>query len=102
MDTVECDSKVNCLLDNDAICTKLSVKSNPINRVTSHVNKYVWNLYKCNKISKICYLLRCSKGVTSRFYGLLKISKPSVPLPPVVLFVNSPTYYLSKFLSRIL
>ena len=52
MDTVEYDSKVNCLLGNDATYTKLSVKSNPINRVTSNVSKYVWNLYKFNKISK--------------------------------------------------
>ena len=52
MDTVEYDFEVNSFLGNDATYTKLSVKSNPINRVTSNANKYVWNLYKSNKINK--------------------------------------------------
>ena len=35
-----------------------------------------------------------------RIHGLPKIHKPGVPLRPIVDFRNSPTYYLSKFLSR--
>ena len=55
------------------------------------------------KISKAEYhFLHCSKDVTSRIYGLPKIRKASVPLRLVVSFINSPTYNLSKFLSRIL
>ena len=58
---------------------------------------------KNKKISKTEYLfLHCSKDVTPRFYGLPKIHKASVPLRPIVSFINSPTYNLSKFLSRIL
>ena len=34
--------------------------------------------------------------------GFMKIHKSSVPLRPIVSFVNSPTYNLSKFLSRVL
>ena len=55
------------------------------------------------KIIKNCYYyLRCSNAITPRFYGLSNIHKSSVPLRPIVLFVNSPTYNLSKFLSRVL
>ena len=58
---------------------------------------------KKKKVSKAEYhFLHCSKDVTSRFYGLPKIHKASVPLRPIVSFINSPTYNLSKFLSRIL
>ena len=46
--------------------------------------------------------MHCSKGVIPRFYGLPKIHKVSVPFRPIVSFINSPTYNLSKFLSRIL
>ena len=35
-----------------------------------------------------------------RIHGLPKMHKPGVPLRPIVDFRNSPTYYLSKFLSR--
>ena len=41
--------------------------------------------------------LRSNKGVMPRFYGLPKIHKANLPLRPIVSFVNSPTYNLSKF-----
>ena len=63
----------------------------------------------CGIFSKIEKLLKpniiflhCSKAVISRFYGLPKVHKVTVPLRPIVSFINSPTYNLSKFLSRIL
>ena len=103
MNAQEYDDKINCLLSDSSVYTKLSKKSNPITKITSDVNKYVWNLFKNKKISKAEYhFLHCSKGVTPRFYGLPKIYKASVPLRPIVSFINSPTYNLSKFLSRIL
>ena len=37
-----------------------------------------------------------------RFYGLWKIHKVNVPLRPIVSFVNSPTYNISKFLYKII
>ena len=63
----------------------------------------MWNLFKNQKITKAEYhFLHCSKGVIPRFYGLPKVHKVSVPLRPIVSFINSLTYNLSKFLSRIL
>ena len=59
-------------------------------------------LHQKTAITLLLSILHCSKGVTPRFYGLPKIHKASVPLRPIMSFINSPTYNLSKFLSRIL
>ena len=93
MNSQEYDGKINCLLSDSSVYTKLSKTLNPITKITSNVNKYVWNLFKNKKISKAEYhFLHCSKGVTPKFYGLPKIHKASVPLRPIVSFINSPTY----------
>ena len=95
--------KIICLLNNSSVYSKLSKKSNPITKITSDVNKYVWNLFKNQKNTKAEYhFLHCSKGAIPRFYGLPKVHKVSVLLRPIVSFINSPMYNLSKFLSRIL
>ena len=46
--------------------------------------------------------LRSSAGRTPLMYGLPKVHKQDVPLRPIVSFVSSPTYQLSKFLASIL
>ena len=46
--------------------------------------------------------LRSSAGRTPLLYGLPKVHKPGVPLRPIVSFVSSPTYHLSKFLANLL
>ena len=43
-------------------------------------------------------LLRHANG----WHGLPKIHKPDWPLRPIVLFINSPLYNLSKFVAKIL
>ena len=103
MDATEYNDKINCLLSDSSVYSKLSKKSNSITEITFDLNKHVWNLFKNQKITKAEYhFLHCSKGVIARFYGLPKIHPKSVPLRPIVSFINSPTYNLSKFLSRIL
>ena len=68
MNATEYNDKINCLLSDSAFYRKLSKKSNPIAKITSDVNKYVWNLFKNQKITKAEYhLLHCSKGVIPRF-----------------------------------
>ena len=47
-------------------------------------------------------MLYSNEGLCPRFYGLLKIHKPGIPLRPIVSFVNSPTYAISGYLARIL
>ena len=103
MNAQEYDNKINCLLSDSSVYTKLSKKSNPITKITSDVNNTYGTFSKIKKISKTEYhFLHCSKCVTPRFYRLPKIHKASVPVRPNVSFINSPTYNLSKFLSRIL
>ncbi len=46
--------------------------------------------------------LRSSAGKVPLLYGLPKIHKPETPLRPIVSFLNSPTYELSKHLVSIL
>ena len=103
MNTEDYEKKVNSLLSDECTYEKLPTRPNPVNQITTRINQYVWNLYRNEKINKKCYYyLRCSNAITPRFYGLPKIHKSSVPLRPIVSFVNSPTYNLSKFLSRVL
>ena len=81
MNAADYNDKINCLLSDSSVYSKLSKKSNPITKIPSDVNKYAWNLFKNQKISKAEYhFLHCFKGVIPRFYGLLKIHKVSVPL----------------------
>ena len=100
MNAQEYDDKINCLLSDSSVYTKLSKKSNPITKITSDVNKYVWNLFKNKKISKAEYhFLHCSKDVTPRFYGLPKIHKASVPLRLLYLLsIRLRTIYQSFYL----
>ena len=46
--------------------------------------------------------LRSSAGSTPQLYGLLKVHKQDVPLCPIVSFVSSLTYRLSRFLANLL
>ena len=46
--------------------------------------------------------LRSSAGKIPLLYGLPKVHKPGTPLRPIVSFINSPTYQLSKHLVFIL
>ena len=48
------------------------------------------------------YQLHSSAGQVPRLYGLPKVHKQDVPLRPIVSFVSSPTYQLSKFLTSLL
>ena len=51
---------------------------------------------------RLYYHLRSSAGKVPLLYGLPKIHKPEIPLRPIVSFVNSRTYALSKHLVSIL
>ena len=51
---------------------------------------------------KTYYHLHSSAAGVLRLYGLPKVHKSDVPLCPIVSFVSSPTYALSKFLASLL
>ena len=46
--------------------------------------------------------MRSTDVIAPRIYGLPKIHKPDWPLRPIVSFINSPLYNLSKFAAKIL
>ena len=47
-------------------------------------------------------MLKCIKGDTPKIYGLPKVHKVNLPLRPIIAFVESPTYNLSKLLINVL
>ena len=103
MDRPDYDQKINALLNDNDIYSKLVTKRNPLNNITKDVNGFVYQLLLDNKIKQDKYYwLHCSKAVMCRFYGLPKIHKVNVPLRPIVSYVNSPANNISKFLSIII
>ena len=46
--------------------------------------------------------LYCSTAISPVFYALIKTHKDNYPIRPIVSFVDSPTYQVSKMLSKIL
>ena len=103
MDRPDNDQKINVLLNDNDIYSELVTKRNPLNNITKDVNGFVYQLLLDNKIKQDKYYwLHCSKAVMPRFYGLPKIHNVNVLLRPIVSFVNSPTYNISKFLSIII
>ena len=71
--------------------------------IEKELNKLLWKFVKEEKITSPVYsMLKCIKGVTPKIYGLPKVHKVNLPLRPIVAFVGSPTYNLSKFLINVL
>ena len=67
------------------------------------MNARLLQLKKCGRLPPDVYSrLRSSAGRVPMLYGLPKVHKPDVPLRPIVSFMSSPTYELSKFLARLL
>ena len=87
MDRPDYDQKINALLNDNDIYSKLVTKRNPLNNITKDVKDFVYQLLLDNKIKQDKYYwLHCSKAVMPRFYVLPKIYKVTVPLRPIVFF----------------
>ena len=101
VDKLEYDKKLLRLLSNSA--TYQVILKNPICSIEKSLNRFIGKLYKNDKISSYLYkTLRCIDSVLPRIYGLPKIRKPNVPLRPIVSFIGTATYQLTKFLWQIL
>ena len=95
MDKHQYREKVLSMLNDKQTYTAL--KSDPTGRTERDLNQRLLPLKKSNKISEETYkLLRSSDGLVPRLYSLPKIHKDGVPLRPIVSFVNSPTYNVSR------
>lgn len=101
MDKAQCDEKMNSLLDDRKTYKKLTIDPTP--SVERKMNALLLQLKRKGAITDDQYSkLKWSAGRLPLLYGLPKVHKPTDPLRPVVSFVHSPTYQLSKYLARIL
>ena len=75
----------------------------PTTSLENRMNSVLLRLRREGRLSgKTYYHLHSSAAGVPRLYGLPKVHKPDVPLRPIVSFVPSPTYALSKFLASLL
>ena len=75
----------------------------PTTSLENKINRILMKLRQEGHLSKGTYhQLRSSAGRFPCLYGLPKIHKPGIPLRPIVSFLSSPTYGLSKFLASLL
>ena len=83
--------------------TYKKLKRDPAPALERRMNALLLNLNRKGAIPQKLYeRLRSSAGQNPLLYGLPKIHKPNVPLRPIVSFVQSPTYQLSKHISDLL
>ena len=101
MDKGKYDEKMASLLDDQKTYEKLD--KDPTPTLERKMNAMLLRMKKAGSISDRLYdRLRCSAGRLPLLYGLPKVHKPEVPLRPIVSFVHSPTYQLSKHLAKLL
>ena len=83
--------------------TYVLIKNDLTKNIEGKLNKFIFDLYKIDRLSqKEYFYLRSTDAIVPRIYGLPKIHKPDWPLRPIVSFINSPLYNLSKFMAKIL
>ena len=76
---------------------------NPTTSFEYRVNRVLLRLRRESHLSsKTYYHLRSSAADLPRLFGLPKVHKLDVSYHPIVSFVSSPTYALSKFLAFLL
>ena len=93
-------TKMMALL-NDKKTYKVLMR-NPVPVIKKRLNSFIWKLRQEEKISFSNYKSRRScDSVLPRIYGLPKARKTNVPLRPIVSFISSATYHLSKCLKCI-
>ena len=89
------------MLDDPQTYEKIA--KDPAPSLKRQMNAILLSLNKEGAIpDKLYQMLRRSAGRTTSLYGLQKIHKPDVPLRPIVSFIQSPTYELSKHLAQLL
>ena len=102
-DKIDYEEKMLMLLADNKTYERIDSKVNLLKSVEKELNKLLWQLVKEEKITSPVYsTLKCIKGVTPKINGLPKVHKVNLPLRPIVAFIGSPTYNLSKFLIHVL
>ncbi|XP_064472450.1 uncharacterized protein LOC135386811 [Ornithodoros turicata] len=97
LDTEDYRPKMQEILDDAAHFVPL--KHDPTAKAERSLVGHLRELKKKGHLDDATYRrLFSSDGATPRMYGLPKIHKPGCPLRPIVSFIGSPTYNLSKYL----
>ena len=100
MDREAYNTKVTTMLSDPA--TYKPVTKDPTATLQRRMNALLLSLRRLNHTSESLYSQLCSSaGRIPLLYALPKIHKPETPLRSIVSFVSSPTYQLSKHLSKI-
>ena len=95
------DAKVANMLSDTSTYKPLS--KDPTSTLQRKMNSLLLSLYKSGHLSDYQYhKLRDSAGYIPLLYALPKVHRQDVPLRPIVSFISSPTYSLSKHLVSIL
>ena len=101
MDRKDYHDKVKELLGDES--TYKVLKKDPTKKTERDINGILLKIFREGISGKIFYrCLHSSDGLPPRFYGLPKIHKNGYPLRPIVSFISSPTYNLSKYVAKIL
>ena len=101
LDRVQYDSKILSMLND--VDTYEKLPKDPTSTLERRMNAVLLRLRRSGHLSEAQYnRLRSSAGRIPLIYGLPKIHKADVPLRPIVSFVSSPTYQLSKHLCYLL
>ena len=95
------DAKMLMMLKDES--TYCPLEKDPTSALERRMNSTLMKLKQSGHLPDRVYAcLRSSAGKTPLLYGLPQVHKPDVPLRPIVSFVSSPTYGLSKFLAGLL
>ena len=101
MDRTDYDEKMHKMLSEES--TYQPIAKDPTPSLERKMIAQLMNLKRSGRLSSNLYMqLRSSAGRVPLLYGLPKVHKQAVPLQPIVSFVTSPTYQLSKFLFSVL
>ncbi|XP_064478913.1 uncharacterized protein LOC135392149 [Ornithodoros turicata] len=81
----------------------ITLPNDPTQKSERRLVDHLRDLKKKERLDEVTYRrLFSSDGLTPRLYGLPKIHKPDCPLRPIVSFIGSPTYNLSKHLVNLI
>lgn len=94
-------NKIMELLQDDNVYRE--IQRDPTTTLQRKNNKFVQELKKEKHINdEVAKKLTMYKAVPPRLYGLPKIHKDNIPLRPIVSSINSPTGFISRWVSDIL
>ena len=100
LDKADYINKCNDHLDNGPY---EKLKKDPTESTKKEVRVKLQDLKDQEIISnRTYYKIKPSDSPTPRFYGSPKIHKPGVPIRPIVSYIGSPLYDISKYLASIL